>query len=370
MLEFLNLEPETFGLDINDSSFKILRLKKKHGSLQPVSFAEEKLKKGIVEDGIIKDENAFAKALKEALANVKGEKIRTKYVIASLPEEKSFLQVIQMPKMDEKELKTAVPFEAENYIPLPADQTYLDFKKISPIVNHLDHLDVLIVATEKAIVDSYVSALKKAGLMPVALEPETQAIARVLVKDEISQIPVAIIDFGEDDTDFIVFSGRSIRFTSSITICSAGIAETISEELGISTKEAGHLMAKYGLNSSKNHRARAVSKAMAPVLDKLVVELQKYLDYYAGHDFHDHLKSGSSKKNKVEKIILSGGGANLKGLDEFLKDKLGLEIELGNQWVNFPKILKNKTLSDLDKEFSSFGTVLGLAMRGAESKKP
>ena len=211
MLKFLNLEPETFGLDINDTSLKIIKLKKRRGSLVPVSFNEKEIPNNIIKDGIIQNEDALVKNIKEALAGVKGEKLRTKYVVVSLPEEKSFSQVIQMPKMEEKDLKSAVPFEAENYIPLPAEQMYLDFKNIDPIVDHLDHLDVLIVAAEKTLVDSYVSVLKKSGLIPVVFEVETQAIARALIKDETSLSPVVLVDFGGDNTDFIVFSGHSIR---------------------------------------------------------------------------------------------------------------------------------------------------------------
>ena len=195
MINFLTLKTETFGLDINDSSLKIIKLRRKRGFLQPVSYNEKKVKSGIIKDGIIQDEDGFVKIIKDAVATVKGEKLKTKYVIASLPEEKSFSQVIQMPKMKKGELKSAVLFEAENYIPLPIDRVYLDFQVIDPIVDHLDHLDVLIIAVEKTIVDSYISCLKQSGLVPIALEVETQAIARTLIKNETSSAPLALIDF-------------------------------------------------------------------------------------------------------------------------------------------------------------------------------
>src|SRR4030043_769226 len=252
MIKFLNLEPESFGLDINDSSFKIVKLREKRGSLQPVSFNETEIPNGIIQDGIIQDEGTFVKVLKNAMNTVKGERLGTKYVVASLPEEKSFSQVVKMPVMDKDELKASVPFEAENYIPLPPEQMYLDFKKIEPIVDHLDHQDVFIVAVEKSIVNSYVSALKLAGLIPVALEVETQAIARALIKNETSLSPVVLVDIGRDCTEFIVFSGKSIRFTCSIPISSQNITDRIAEDLGVSLKDAEHLKMKYGF-SKANH---------------------------------------------------------------------------------------------------------------------
>jgi type IV pilus assembly protein PilM len=369
MLEFLSLRPDTFGLDINDSSFKIIKLRKKHGFLQPVSFNEKGIAPGIVKDGIIKDEKAFIENLKEIMDTVRGEKLGTKYVVASLPEEKSFSQVIQMPKMDEKELMSAVGFEAENYIPLPSEKMYLDFKKIDPIVDHLDHLDVLIVAVEKTIVDSYVSCLKKSGLIPVTLEIETQSIVRTLVKDETSLTPIVLIDFGGDSTDFIVFSGHSIRFTSSISVSSQQVTEAISKELGITERQAEHMKIKYGLSSKKPaHRSKAVLKTIGPVLSELINEIQKYLEFYSGHDFHDHIPQKLGKKNNVEKIILSGGGANLKGLDEFLSKKLGIPVEFGDPWINFSDKFKKNIPFELQKKSLSYVTALGLALRKTDSE--
>jgi len=94
------------------------------------------------------------------------------------------LQVIQMPKMDEEELRLAVPLEAENHIPMPISEVYLDFQVIPPIKDYFNHIEVLIVAMPKKIVDSYVSCFKKAGLIPLILEAESEAIARALVKKE------------------------------------------------------------------------------------------------------------------------------------------------------------------------------------------
>ena len=333
-MKILDLKYDAFGLDISDSFIKIIKLKKKRGFLQPVSYNEKKVEPGVIKNGIVQDENAFIKTVKDALSDIKGEKIKTKYVIASLPEEKSFLQVIQMPIMKEEELKAAIVFEVENYIPLPVDQVYLDFQIINPVAGHLDHLDVFIIAVEKTIIDPYVSCLKKSGLVPLALEVETQSIARALVKDETSLAPLVLIDFGEDSADFIVFSGRSIRFTSSIPVSSRQITGAISAELN------------------------------EPILEELVINIKKYSDFYSEHHSHEHLLENKS----IEKIILSGGGANLKGLDSFLFQKLNISVELGNPWINFSPKLKKFALPEVQKKSLSFAAAIGLALRSENNK--
>jgi type IV pilus assembly protein PilM len=229
--------------------------------------------------------------------------LKTKYVVASLPEEKSFLQVIQMPKMTYEELELAVPFEAENYIPLPISDVYLDFQVISPTKNHLNHSEVLIVAMPKKIVDSYISCFKKAGLIPIIFEAVSEAMARALVKKETNLSPLILIDFGENNTDFIVYSGHSIRFTCSIPIASKSLTLAISELLKIDFNKAEKLKMEYGLIGKRNNIvAQRVSQIIAPVMEDLIKQIKKYISFYRDHSSYEYLLPDS----KIEKILLCG----------------------------------------------------------------
>lgn len=360
-MRFLDLKYETFGLDINDSYLKIAKLKKKRKGFVLTSFNEVKIAPNIIESGVIKNEEALIKIIKSAHSSVKGKKIKTKYVVASLPEEKSFLQVIQMPKMNDEELKLAVPLEAENYIPLPIDDVYLDFQVIPPIKDYLNYLEVLIAAMPKKIVDSYVSCFKKAGLIPIALELESEAIVRALAKEETNFSPLILIDFGEDNTDFIVFSGHSIRFTCSIPISSQLLTKAISEALKVDNNRAEKLKMEYGLIGKKNNIiAGRTAQIITPILEDLAAQIKKYMNFYREHSSYEYLL----EKGKTEKILLCGTGAELKGLADFLSKKLDVRVELGCPLINLaPKVLKNNTKKD--KIF--FTTAIGLALRDVNS---
>ena len=365
VLEFLTLKPETFGLDISDLSLKIIKLKtplfsKKKG-LGLASFGEIEIKPGVIEGGEIRDEKALIEIIKNSLIKVRGEKLKTKYVIASLPEEKAFLQVIQLPIMKEEEVKKAAYFEAENYIPLPIEKVYLDSQIIPPVQDNLDHLDVLISALPKEIIDAYLSSLQKAGLKPVAFEIESQAISRALIEKGVSLEPLLLIDLGAIRTSFIIFSGYSLRLTSSRPISAQKFTETIAKELKIDLKEAEELKRKYGIENNK--KGREILKILNPDLIDLVEEIKKYLEYYQTHSAHEHLPSNVNGK-KIRKIYLCGGGANLKGLADFLALQLGLRVELGNPWINIlPKPLKE--VPELPyHESLRYTTALGLALRG------
>lgn len=314
MFNFLRLKEEIFGLDLSDLSLKIVKLKKKSRGFKLVSLNEVAIPEKLIEDGIIKDEDALAKIIKSAVKSPKGKKIKTKYVVVSLPEEKAFLQIIQMPKMEERELALAVPIEAENYIPLPIDEVYLDFNVIPPVKNYLNYTEVLVIAMSKKIIDSYVACFKKAGLIPIIFETESNAIAKSLIKKGDNSSPLILVDIGKDDVNFIVFSGNFVRFSCSIPI-------------------------------SLNEKTET----------ELAKQINKYIDFYCEHSSYEYLLPSA----KIEKVLLCGQGAGLKGLPEFLSKKLGIPTELSNPLINFSS--KNSKLLK-DKKVLSFATAIGLAM--------
>jgi type IV pilus assembly protein PilM len=358
-MEFLSLKPKAFGLDISDLSLKFLMLKKKGKKFSVVSFGESKIEPGIIESGEVKNEEKLAGIIKEITKRVK-----TKYVVASLPEEKAFLQVIKMPLMSEEDLKSAILFEAENYIPLPVNEVYLDCEIVSSVHADSKNLDVLLAAIPKRVVDPYLRVLKKAGLKPIAFEIESLSIARALIKDQKTTQPVLIIDLGATRSSFVIFSGNSVRFTCSIPISGIHFTELIAKNLKVSFEKAEKLKIIHGLREGLRIKLGEkttlekvkgkIFEALIPGLVDLVQQIKKYLDFYQAHAY----LAGPEGK-KIQKIILCGGGANLKGLDEFLELELKIPVEIGNPWINVGEV------KNFPKENSlSFTTAIGLALRG------
>ena len=367
MIELLNLKKESFGLDISDLSLKIVKLKKNGGNLKLESFGYAKIDSGIIKEGEIKDSKRLAETIKYALKGVFGKKINTKYVIAALPEEKAFLQVIKMPKLSEKDLRSAILYEAENYIPLPINDVYLDFKIIPPFKNReSESQEVLLAAIPKKIADDYSICLKQAGLDPIAFEIESQAIARALIKNEKAEDPIALLDLGESRTIFIVFYGGSIRFTSSIPISGYLFKKIIAQDLGVDMEKAETLIARYGIRERMRIKIKEevgaeitkgeIFQALIPALIDMVQQVKKYMDFYQSASCQDK----SEEIKTIKKLIICGGGANLKGLESLLSLELKTEVEIGNPWTN----IDGKQNPDMSLEKSlKYTTALGLAQR-------
>ena len=96
----------------------------------------------------------------------------------SLREEKSFFRVIQLPKVKIADIGKAIRWEIEANIPLPFEELVYDYEVVDSFDEHLDHVDVVISAFPKTIVDAYVRVLGAAGLRLACLELESQAIVR------------------------------------------------------------------------------------------------------------------------------------------------------------------------------------------------
>lgn len=342
------LKPTAFGIDISESSLKIAKLEKKGDALKLVSFGEAKIPLGVIRDGKVTDTKVLSDIIKKAVLKVKGKRLKTKYVVCSLPEEKSFLDVLQIPFVKEEEMEATVRFEAENNIPVSLDKVYFDFQKIPSTQRQPKYQEVLIAAAPREIVDSYLEALRGARLQPQAMEIECLAVARALIKKGTVQKPLLLIDFGANRTSFIIFSGCSLRFTSTIPVSSRGLTEAIAKSLKTNFYQAEELKIREGLEGKKS-----VFEAMVPALTDLAEQINTYLEYYRSRD-----------SKKLEKILLCGGGVNLKGLPDFLASTLKIEVVLANPLTNISKS-PDKGVPKLSFEESlAYTTALGLAIRG------
>jgi len=350
MLNFWELKQLAFGLDISDRSLKIAQLKKNGHFFKLVSFNEVSLKPGLVNGGEIRKPTELAEIIKKAVKEVKGGKIRTRNVVLTLPEKKAFLEVISMPRLSESDLKSAIIWEAENHIPLPLEKVYLDYQIIpSPVNQNLNKIDVLLAAFPLEIIDSYLACLTKANLKPVVLEPESLAISRVLIPQKEIEQPFFLIDFGATRTIFIIFAFGSVRFVFLPNFSSSQLDEAIAQAKHINLVKAEKLKIKYGLADKSTEIGQQVFACLWSLVNELIGQIKTYLAY-----------GEREIQQRIERILISGGGAKLKGLAPLLSAELNLPVDIANPWVN----LRKDSTPDLQKEFLNYAGVLGAALRG------
>lgn len=353
-------KPSFLGIDISDLSIKFLRVDKEgRGNGKKITRSGEvAIGPGLVSGGDIKDETGLAEALKNSLRDEKGRRLPEKFVVASLPEEKSFVRMVQLPKLSREEIPTAAKWELESNIPFPIEQVYFDYEVVYPAANDekADHTDILVTAFPRLIVDSYVSVLKGAGLYPLSLELESQAISRAVISPAMLKESLIIIDLGMTRTSFIIFGGGSITLTLSVALGGRDFSRAISEKLKITLEEAELIKKQYGLD--KNYKNGILADALTPHLASLAEHIKKQIWFLREHPEHRHGSAG-----EISRVLLVGGDANLIGIEKHLSVALKIPVEVADPFINvyggsyksIPPIPKNSSLK--------YTTAVGLALR-------
>jgi type IV pilus assembly protein PilM len=302
---------------------------------------------GLIEDGKIMDKEKLAEIIKTAIKKAGPKKISTNKVICSLPESKIFLRKISIPRMKEDEIEEAIKWEIEASIPLSVDQVYFDWQLVSEVHGKQN---ILTVAISREIVDEIIEVLEICKLDVFGLEVESVATVRSLVPNDapVSNVSL-VVDLGAKKTSFIIAEGNIPYFTSSIPFSSEGITDAISKALGISIEEAEKQKINYGIGYSQENLP--ILNSIKPYLENLSTEIERSIDFYQDID---------KDMSEVKKIILCGGGSNLKGLTLYLAKRLKQEVVLGDPWINLDF---GNNLPMISKENSSqFSTAVGLAM--------
>ena len=213
-----------FGLNIGDLSIKLVQL-------APLSFYQSRsfkikeirstsLPPGIIVNGEIQQPELVQKKLLYLLGK-EGSAfplIKASWVVASLPEPKTFLKLIDIEDNHESLSSVDIAFQAKKHLPYELEDTYLDWQIIKPDDN-AKKTQVLVGATPKVVADAYISLLESAGLNPIALETEAVAISRAMItslKDYTGQAR-AILDLGATRSNLIVYDNNSIQFSNSLS---------------------------------------------------------------------------------------------------------------------------------------------------------
>lgn len=353
---FGNKKVKAFGLDISDTSIKVMQLQEDRTHLAPDAFADVKLSDKVITNHMIASEDRLADNIVRAVSAAK--RISTEYVICSIPEAKSFVRTLELPKMPESELDGAIPFELEQDIPIPVDQVYLDWQIIKELP---EKLRLMVTAAPKDYIDALIQSLHLAHLVPRAMELESQATARALIGPEDLKRNVLIVDIATMQTSFIIVDSGIIQYTSSIPIAGNVFTESIARNLGLASGMAENLKRTAGL--VVDVKEGNIRQAILPVLDNIVDEMKNVIKFFEEHE---------PEHKTIDKILLCGGSARLAGIVDYISGRMNLgagarsiPVNLGNPFVNIGSLtLKESiTLSPLDA--LGFTTVVGLALRGA-----
>jgi len=333
------------GLDIGTKTIKIVELEKDGASFSLfasgiVGFSGNNVEK-IVDD---KEMATFAQVIKKLHTETGA---RGHDVVLSIPEQSAFTRTITFPLLTDAEVNSAVKWELEQYIPIPAAEAISQHiilernEKSSP-----PSVLVLLVAATRVIVEKYTKLVQMAGLNPVAVETELVALTRALAPVDKT---VLLMDLGANSTNIAIARNGLLCFSRSISLAGEAFTRAVSQGLGVNTTQAEEYKKTYGFVSSQLEGK--VKGALDPVLRLVVDEVKKAVSFYE-----------SEQKGEAPTMIeVSGGTSGMPQMITALTELLGVEVSIANP---FNKV---KVDSEIAKKLAPYAPLysvaVGLAMR-------
>lgn len=343
------------GIDIGAWSVKVVQLREEkgravleqYGELKTASYLKKTSEESMASTGFLRYlESDISIMLKDV---IRESNITASQAIFSIPTPSAFIMLIDFPRLPPEEINSAVPYEVKKYIPIPLTEISLDWEVIDE--EEEKNLKILFVAVPKEIINKYKRIGDLAGLEVLAVEVENFSFNRSLSGRE--KMPTAIIQIGAQTVNITVTDRGIIRLSHNIERGFQEITRTLSRSLNVDVARAEDFKINIGL--SDRPEEKEIVDVIAPITDSLFREILRLINSY------NHTVS-----KKVEKIILSGGGANMLGLVDYVTKFSGLETIRANPFSKlvYPAFMQ-PILRDIGPNFS---VAVGLALREIASR--
>lgn len=337
----------SLGLDIGSHTIKLIELVGGGGKFSLVAAGSMPTPPGLGSSAEA-DLQAVANAVKR-LVHDTGAKSKTVHI--ALPESKIFTRVIEVPALSDRELASAIKYEAEQYVPLPLDQVNVDFAVLRDAkATGTGKMEVLLVAAPKTLVEKYLSILELSGLEPVSAETEIIATSRAVAASVANIRNVLVISLGAQTTDLSILRGGILTFTRSIPAGGEALTRALAQGLDFNMSQAEEFKKTYGLQ--EDQLEGKIVAAVRPITDTIIVEVKRALAYYQEKYREEHVQS----------VILTGGTARLPGMVVYFAQTIGIEAQLANPWAG---IAREARFNVLTAEGPTFCIAVGLALAGS-----
>jgi type IV pilus assembly protein PilM len=316
---------QVVGCDVGSSSIKIVELKPlKNGEYQLVHAAIAKLSPEAIVDGAIMDSSLVVEALSRLISE---NNIRNPNFGGSLSGHSVIIKKIQLPAMTEGELAESIQWAAG------------------------DTMDVLLVAVKKDRIADYTSVIVQAGKEPVLVDVDVFALQNAYETNyALGDETVGLVNIGASVMNINVLHQRTSIFWRDVAFGGNQYTEAIQRELNLPRDEAERL--KLGEQVGE-HSLQQVMGVLNSVSEDLAAELQKTFDFFVA----------TSSVDRLDRVVLGGGSAQVLNLATILKDRFQAEVDVMNPFRNI-----RYSESDFDPEWinrhaPAMSVAVGLAVR-------
>ncbi len=365
-------ERSAVAIDFGISSVKVVQLRKEHGKAILETYGE--LACGPYNDLAVGQATPLStdKYVELIRDLFKEANVTAKIGAIAIPLSHSLIVSAEIPEIPEARLPEVIPLEARKYVPVPISEVILDWwvvprsqSDFAPAVdastqsseevmsstdgNSGRKMEVLIASIHKDSVREYQSIVSKLNLQVDAFEIETFSSIRSVMPNDLSA--TAILDIGAGSAKIAIVDYGIVRLSHTIPKGSQDITVSISKSLSIPFAKAEEVKRRLGLvgDIEKGDLVEMIS----PTVEYIFAEANKTM-----------VKYQKEHKRSINKVVLIGGGATLKGILDIARGIMGVPVVLG---LPFDKVEAPAFLNNVLKEAGpEFAVAIGLALRKLE----
>lgn len=304
------------GLDIGSSAVKLVELKEgKEGKFHLVKAGLESLSPEAIVDGAIMDSSLVVETISRLLASTQ---VKNSNVAVSVAGHSVIVKKIQLPSMPEEELSESIRWEAEQYVPFDINDVYLDYVVLDPGAAG-ETMSVLLVAAKKEKVDDYKNVVTQAGRSPMLVDVDAFALQNCyeINYGTDSTRVVALVNLGASVMNVNILAQGQTVFWRDITFGGNQFTDALQKAYSLNFEQAEAL--KKG-EPVAGQTAQSIQPVLTGVSEDVAAELSKTLDFF----------QATSGADRVDTILISGGTSKVARLDEVLKEKFGMPVEVLN----------------------------------------
>jgi type IV pilus assembly protein PilM len=308
------------GLDIGTSGVRAAELSFGKRGVTLEKFGQVALPQGVVRDGEVLDAMALADALRQLWTHTG---FSHKRVALGIANQRVVVRQVELPWLPARELRASLPFQVQDYLPMPVEQAVLDFHAVEEVAEPGQPrlLRGLLVAAVREVVLANVNAVQRAGLRVTGVDLTSFAVLRSMGDVGAADADtVALLDIGAKVTNIVVHRAGVPLFVRILLLGGQDVTDAVSDSLGLQTLEAEALKQLPGTAGYDHDQLAAAARAVDDGAAVFVDEVRSSLDYFVA----------SSAGTRLQRLVVTGGGSRLHGLTQRLEAATGLPVVAGN----------------------------------------
>ncbi|MBN2185454.1 MAG: type IV pilus assembly protein PilM [Candidatus Krumholzibacteriota bacterium] len=348
----------TVGLDIGSSLIKAIEIDHSGDVPRIVHFGMNRLLPEAIVEGEIMDRSLVIDGIKECMAQAG---ITSTEVVTAVSGRAVIVKKVVMDKMAPEDAQEAIYWEAEQHIPFDIDDVCLDFQILREDIG-ANQMEVLLVAAKKDMVNNHSTIITDADLTARIVDVDSFAVQNCFetnhgISDENSSSEdekvIGLINIGSDVTNINIIQGNSPHFTRDISTGSSNFIELLQKELSIDYEAAQNVISG-NLGELDSDKTKAVIKEAS---EDLILGIERSISFM----------KAAGDAEKIDEVVLSGGGARIPFLKEILTERHGIEFTVHNplEGIDYDEEIFEGYEEDIENIAPLLTVGIGLALRKA-----